>query len=469
MQVSDLIAFLGEAGKTADAAPALPVLEAAQKSLAHLVTIGLNYLSLDRETSTLSGGESQRVKMVRHLGSSLTGLTYILDEPSMGLHPADVDKLNTTLQELRDKGNTVLVVEHDPDIIAIADHIVDMGPTSGACGGEITYQGNVSGLLASATLSGKYLSAAPGIKSTFRKAKGYLAVEHVTCHNLKDVSVAVPQGVLSVITGVAGSGKSSLINYALAAKYPDIVVIDQSELRGSRRSTIATYTGIHDSIRQLFARQNNADASLFSTNAKGACPACKGLGEIHTDLAFMDDVVTPCDLCDGTGFTRKALAFTLRGKNIHEVLLLTVAEAVAFFHEPDIVPPLQRLLEVGLGYLTLGQPLSTFSGGERQRVKLAAELKNKGRAYVFDEPSSGLHVADVATLITMLNRLVEGGGTVIVIEHNLDIISQADWVIDLGPGGGRDGGRIIFEGTPDKLLASSTLTGKFLSKHLAGR
>ena len=468
MQISDLILFLSEIETLEAAAPALPILDAVKTSLGHLVTIGLGYLSLSRETSTLSGGESQRVKIVRHLGSSLTDLTYILDEPSAGLHPADVERLNTILKELRDKGNTVLVVAHDPSVIAIADHIVDMGPKSGLGGGEIVYQGNLQGLLASATLTGKYLSVKPNIKAIFRKHKGVFTVENATLHNLKTVSVSVPKEVLNVITGVAGSGKSSLISYVLTAQYPDIVKIDQSELHGSKRSNIATYTGIHDIVRRLFARHNKADAALFSTNSKGACPSCKGLGEIHTGFAYMGDVVTPCDVCGGTGFKREILALTLQGKNIHEVLSLTVAEALDFFYESEIQAPLQRLSEVGLDYLTLGQPLSTFSGGERQRVKLAAELENKGQAYIFDEPSTGLHISDVAKLITMLNRLVDQGSTVIVIEHNLDIISQADWLIDIGPGGGHDGGQITFEGTPAEILIGSTLTGYFLSRYLNG-
>lgn len=403
---------------------------------------------------------------MRHLGCSLTELTYILDEPSAGLHPADVDKLNTILKELRGKGNTVLVVEHDPSVIAIADNIVDMGPKSGSYGGEIVYQGNLAGLLASATLTGEYLSIKPSIKTTFRKPQAFFTLENVTLHNLNDICVSVPQEVLNVITGVAGSGKSSLISYALTAQFPDIIKIDQSELRGSKRSNIATYRGIHDNIRRLFAKHNNANAALFSTNSKGACPSCKGLGEIHTGFAFMGDVVTPCDVCNGTGFKRDILAFTFQDRNIHEVLSLTVAEAFDFFHDPNIQGPLQRLAEVGLGYLTLGQPLSTFSGGERQRVKLATELENQGQAYIFDEPSTGLHISDVAKLITMLNRLVDQGSTVIVIEHNLDIISQADWIIDMGPGGGNDGGRITFEGTPAGLLKSRTLTGQFLSQYL---
>ena len=468
MQLTDLIIFLRTIENLKEAAPALPLLEAIQISLGHFVTIGLGYLSLGRETSTLSGGESQRVKIVRHLGSSLTGLTYILDEPSAGLHPADVDRLNTILKKLRDKGNTVLVVEHDPGVIAIADHIVDMGPKSGLCGGEIVYQGDLPGLLASPTLTGKYLSAKQDIKKTFRKSRGFLTIENVTLHNLKGVSVSVPKGVLNVITGVAGSGKSSLISDALAAHYPDSIMIDQSELRGSKRSNMATYTGILDTIRRLFARHNKADAALFSTNSKGACLSCKGLGEIYTGFAFMGDVATPCDVCGGTGFKREILAFTFQGRNIHEVLSLTATEALDFFHDPDVLAPLQRLSEVGLGYLTLGQPLSTFSGGERQRVKLAAELENKGRTYIFDEPSTGLHISDVAKLITILNRLVDQGSTVIVIEHNLDIISQADWIIDMGPGGGHDGGRITFEGTPMEILKSQTLTGQFLSRYLNG-
>ncbi len=432
-----------------------------------LVSVGLGYLSLSRETPTLSGGESQRVKMVRHLGSSLTGMTYILDEPSIGLHPHDVGQLNRLMQWLRDKGNTVLVVEHDPDVIAIADHVVDMGPAAGAQGGQVVYQGDLAGLGQSQTLTARYLSRRPALKATPRTPTGGLTIENVTRHNLSGVSVTIPRGVLTVVTGVAGSGKSTLVNEALPQSHPEVVLIDQSAIHASRRSTPSTYTGIFDAIRGLFARVHKTRSALFSANSDGGCPECKGLGVIHTDLAFMDAVTTVCEVCHGTRYTSEALSYTLSGRTISDVLALTVADARAFFDEPDISPVLRRLEEVGLSYLTLGQPLSTLSGGERQRIKLAAELDTTGRICVLDEPTTGLHMSDVARLLDVLNRLVDHDGTVVVIEHNLDVISQADWIIDIGPGAGNHGGQVIFEGVPAEIVqVPVSLTGQHLKQSI---
>ncbi|UUZ97212.1 excinuclease ABC subunit UvrA [Paenibacillus sp. P25] len=446
---------------------AAPIVSAIVERLEHLVSVGLGYLSLNRETFTLSGGESQRVKMVRHLGSSLTGITYIFDEPSIGLHPHDVRRLNDLMKRLRDKGNTVLIVEHDPDVISIADHVIDMGPGAGSKGGEIVYQGDVPGLAASGTLTGKFLSHRPKLKTSPREPDGALVIEHASLHNLKDVSVRIPQGVMTVVTGVAGSGKSTLINGVLPVHYPEAVYIDQSAIRGSKRSNPATYTGILDSIRSLFAQSNRVSPSLFSFNSSGACPECKGLGITYTDLAFMDPVVSRCEVCQGRRFTDEVLGLTLRGKNISEVLNMRIAEAGSFFHEETIRPVLQRLTDVGLDYIQLGRPLNTLSGGELQRLKLAAELENSGRIYVFDEPTTGPHMSDVARLIGLLNRLVDQGGTVVVIEHNLDVISQADWIIDMGPGAGQEGGKVVFQGRPHELIQhESSITGFYLKQHV---
>ncbi len=462
MQITDLLACLN----TITAPVATPIVASLTAYLHNLIAIGLGYISLNRQTATLSGGESQRIKMVKHLGSSLTDMAYIFDEPSVGLHPADVSKLTVLLKELRDKGNTVLVVEHDPDIIAMADCIVDMGPKAGTCGGEVVYEGNVQGLLTSGTLTGQYLAKTPLLNVHPRPSNGFLHITHATVHNLVDVSVAIPKGILTVITGVAGSGKSSLIHFGLRKQIAGVVHIDQTELRGSKRSTMATYIGIMDDIRQLFATANNVPVTLFSNNSAGACPECKGLGKITTDLAFMDAVTTPCDMCHGTGFTANTLTYLYNGKNIAQVLSMAVVEAIPLFSQKKIITALRNLQEVGLGYIALGQPLSTLSGGERQRVKIAAQLDNNGQIYVLDEPSTGLHGADVDKLLGVLNRLVNKGSTVIVIEHNQDIISKADWIIDMGPGGGKNGGKVVFEGTPASIVQCETsLTGVFLRRY----
>ncbi|MDC9822556.1 excinuclease ABC subunit UvrA [Devosia sp. ZB163] len=460
MQVSDLAPFV----RSIDAPSIKPMIEALAARLENLVTIGLGYLSLDRESSTLSGGESQRVKMVRHLGSSLTDITYVFDEPSVGLHPHDVGPLAGLMQQLRDKGNTVLIVEHKPDMIAIADHVVDMGPFAGSKGGEIVYEGDFDGLLKSGTLTGNHMKKHQPIKTEGRKADGALKIANARTNNLRDVSVTIPKGVLTVVTGVAGAGKSSLIQGSLPAAYPDTVIIDQNLNRGSSRSNTATYTGILDTVRKAFAKANGVDAALFSANSKGACPDCKGLGVTYTDLAHMDPVASVCESCEGKRFTEEVLQHKLRGKAISDVYEMSVTEALDYFTEPAIAKIIRGLDDVGLGYLTLGQPLSTLSGGERQRLKLAAELGKSGNIYVLDEPTTGLHMNDVDTLIGLFDRLVDAGSTVIVIEHNLDVISRADWVIDLGPGAGHEGGNVVFEGTPAGLKgAKGSLTGAALA------
>lgn len=462
LQVNDLIEVIRKINKPTAATMVSAIIE----RLEHLNSIGLGYLSLNRQTSTLSGGESQRVKIVRHLGSSLTDIMYIFDEPSIGLHPHDVHRLNTLIQHLRDKGNTVLVVEHDPDVISIADHVIDMGPEAGVKGGQVVYKGDFAGLVTSNTLTGKYLSRQIHLKTKLRQSNGSLVIKHASLHNLKDVSVNIPQGVMTVVTGVAGSGKSTLINGVLPQHYPEAIFIDQGAIRGSKRSNPATYTGMLDLIRDLFAQANSVSPSLFSFNSHGACPECKGLGITYTDLAFMDPIINVCEVCQGRRFTDEVLGYTLRGKNISEVLELSVADAVRFFQEKMLQSILKRLSDVGLDYITLGQPLNTLSGGERQRIKLATELENSGQIYVFDEPTTGLHMSDVERLIGLMNRLVDNGSTLIVIEHNLNVISQADWIIDLGPGAGHDGGRVIFEGYPAELVNNqSSVTGLYLKQH----
>ena len=466
MQVSDLAPFI----RVVKAKEVQPMLEALAARLENLVTIGLGYLSLDRESSTLSGGESQRVKMVRHLGSSLTDITYVFDEPSVGLHPHDVGRLAGLMQQLRDKGNTVLVVEHKPDMIAIADHVVDLGPRAGSKGGEVVYEGDVAGLLTSGTLTGNHMHKYQPIKTDRRKPDGTLEIKHGKVNNLKDVSVSIPRGVLTAVTGVAGAGKSSLIQGCLPVAYPDTIIIDQNLARGSRRSNTATYTGILDNVRKAFAKANKVDAAMFSANSKGACPDCNGLGVIYTDLAHLDPMVTECETCEGKRFTDEVLQHKLRGKSISDVYEMPVGDAAAFFTEPAVAKILKGLEDVGLGYLTLGQPLSTLSGGERQRLKLAAELGKSGNIYVLDEPTTGLHMNDVDTLIGLFDRLVDEGSTVIVIEHNLDVVSRADWVIDLGPGAGQEGGSVVFEGPPAQLLtAKGSVTGEFLAKRQKAR
>jgi excinuclease UvrABC ATPase subunit len=421
--------------------------------LEHLEGIGLGYLSLSRETTSLSGGESQRVKMVRHLGSSLSDMCYIFDEPSAGLHARDVARLNALLRGLRDKGNTVLVVEHDPDVIAMADHVIDIGPGAGDAGGSVVFYGSVAGLRRANTPTGRCLSRPVKINTRPREPLGWLPLAHASLHNLQDVSVRIPQGVLTVVTGVAGSGKSSLINGAFVRAYPETVCIDQGAIGGSRRANPATYTGILEPIRRLFAQANAASTSLFSANSGGACPVCKGLGTTETDLAFMEPIVSVCERCQGRRFTDEVLKYRLRGKDIGEVLAMRVSEGRRFFDEADIAPALARLDEVGLAYLSLGQPLSSLSGGERQRLKLATELARSGRLYVFDEPTSGLHLQDIDRLLRLLNRLIERGATVIAIEHHLDVIAQADWIIDMGPEAGRRGGRVVYEGTVASMIS----------------
>ncbi|GCE21674.1 excinuclease ABC subunit A [Dictyobacter kobayashii] len=442
---------------------AAPIVRTLSERLQHLVDIGLEYLSLDRATDTLSGGESQRVKMVKHLNGSLVDVMYIFDEPSIGLHPRDVHRLNELLEKLRDKGNTVIVVEHDPDVIKVADYVVDMGPYAGSEGGRVVYEGSFAGLLNADTLTGTHLQSTRPLKDEFRQARGSLPIVHATVNNLKDVSVNIPAGVLTVITGVAGSGKSSLINEAFLRQHQGAVVIDQSAMSTSSRSNPATYTGIMDDVRKAFAAVNHVDAGLFSFNSKGACSNCQGLGVTYTDLGFLEGVKLPCEVCGGKRFKEEVLAYSFNGKSIAEVLSMTIHQALAFFTLKEVRPKLQALSDVGLDYLTLGQPLSTLSGGECQRMKLASELHKRGSIYVMDEPTTGLHLSDIGRLLTIMNRLVDGGNTVIVIEHHLDVIRNADWIIDMGPEGGNKGGMVIFEGTPRELLgARHSLTSQYL-------
>ncbi|MDT0391629.1 excinuclease ABC subunit UvrA [Streptomyces dubilierae] len=458
MQVTDLITVL----KEIDDPVAGPIAGAAVAALERIEAIGLGYLSLDRETATLSGGEGQRLKTVRHLGSSLTGMTYIFDEPSVGLHPRDVGRLGDLLLRLRDKGNTVLVVEHDPDVIALADHVVDMGPGAGTGGGTVVFEGTPQELAASDTLTGRCLSRRPAVKEEVRRATGALWVKGAGRHNLRDVTVRFPTGVLTAVTGVAGSGKSSLVAEFTAA-HAEAVVVDQSSIGISGRSTPATYLGIMDTVRKIFARETGADAGLFSFNSGGACPTCEGRGIISTDLAFMDPVTTTCHDCEGRRFKEDVLRLTVRGRSIADVLQMTAEQALGFFEDEAVRRRLRALRDVGLTYLTLGQPLSTLSGGERQRIKLATRLHRTGAVYVLDEPTTGLHMADVEGLIGLLDRLVGTGNTVVVVEHNLDVVARADWVVDLGPDGGRDGGQVVFEGTPRQLLEAD---GSFTGEHL---
>nr|WP_245658631.1 excinuclease ABC subunit UvrA [Microtetraspora malaysiensis] len=456
MEVTDLIGVLEG---LAD-----PAAEAAVESLRRIDAIGLGYLSLDRETPTLSGGEAQRLKTVRNLGSSLTGMTYIFDEPSVGLHPRDVHRLADLLVELRDKGNTVLVVEHDRHMIGLADHVVDLGPGAGADGGRVVFEGTVAGLTAADTPTGRMLRRTTVIKEPVRAPTGWLTVAGADAHNLKNVTVRVPLGVLTAVTGVAGSGKSTLMRRELVARHPDTIVIDQSAIAASPRSTPATYLNAMDALRKLFAEVNRVEPGMFSFNSTGACPACKGRGEIKTDLAFMDPVTRVCDVCGGSRYGAEALSYTVAGRTIADVLAMTADEAAREFDLPGV----GRLGELGLGYLTLGQPLSTLSGGERQRLKLAHRLRERGKVYVFDEPTTGLHMADVETLLALLDRLVDEGNTVIAVEHDLDVVKHADWVIDMGPEAGRNGGEVIFEGTPAELARASTYTAEYLAKSLDG-
>ncbi|MCD0449208.1 excinuclease ABC subunit UvrA [Actinocorallia sp. API 0066] len=465
MQISDLAAWI----RGVDEPSVAPLLATLQHTLDSFVEIGLGYLSLDRPSGTLSGGEAQRTKMIRHLGSALTDVTYVFDEPTTGLHPHDIQKMNELLLRLRDKGNTVLVVEHKPEMIAIADHVVDLGPRAGSAGGSVCFEGSVEGLRGSGTLTGRHLDDRASLKESVRQPTGKLEIRGASSHNLQDVDVDVPLGVLVVVTGVAGSGKSSLIHGSIP-KGTGVVSVDQSPIRGSRRSNPATYTGLLEPIRKAFAKANGVKPALFSANSEGACPTCNGAGVIYTDLAMMAGVSTTCVDCEGKRFQASVLEYRLGGRDISEVLAMPVDEAEEFFRAGDARLPaahaiLSRLADVGLGYLSLGQPLTTLSGGERQRLKLATHMADKGGTYVLDEPTTGLHLADVEHLLGLLDRLVESGKSVIVIEHHQAVMAHADWIIDLGPGAGHDGGRVVFEGTPADLVAArSTLTGE----HLAG-
>ncbi len=440
-----------------------PIIVNLSERLKDLIDIGLDYVSLDRETSTLSGGESQRVKMVKHLTSSLTDAMYIFDEPSIGLHPRDVRRLNELLVKLRDKGNTVIVVEHDPDVIKVADYIIDVGPKAGTKGGKIMFEGSFQDLLTSGTLTGEYLGQHLPIKNPPRISTTFLETKKSSLHNLKNVSLRIPKGIFTVVTGVAGSGKSTLVNGVFAKEYKEAVSIDQSAVSANLRSNPATFTGIMDQIRKLFADENKVSAGLFSYNSEGACEACKGRGFIETDLSFMDSVETVCEVCGGKRFKLEVLQYKYNGKSIVEVLDMTIAEAVEFFPQKEILNKLKYIVEVGLHYMTLGQPLDTLSGGECQRLKLAKELSQKGNIYILDEPTTGLHMSDITGILNIIDRLVEKGNTVIVIEHNLDVIRRADWIIDVGPEGGSKGGRILFEGTPTDLKdCKESITAKYL-------
>ncbi|CAM3319876.1 excinuclease ABC subunit UvrA [Kibdelosporangium persicum] len=462
MQINELAEFVREITDESVA----PLLSNLRETLDSLVEIGLGYLSLDRESATLSGGEAQRVKMVRHLGSSLTDVTYVFDEPTVGLHPHDIQRMNDLLLRLRDKGNTVLVVEHKPEVIEVADYVVDLGPGAGSHGGNICYAGDLRGLRESGTLTGRYLDHKVKLRDTVRQPTGRLSITGANLHNLKDVSVDIPLGVLTVVTGVAGSGKSSLIHGSVSTR-DDVSVADQSPIRGSRRSNPATYTGLLDPIRTAFARANGVKPALFSANSEGACPKCKGIGLVYTDLAMMAGVASVCEECQGKRFTAEVLEYKLRGKDISEVLAMSVTEARDFFTTGNARSILDRMVDVGLGYLGLGQPLTTLSGGERQRLKLAIYMGEKASTYVLDEPTTGLHLADVDQLLGLLDRLVDDGNTVIVIEHHQAVMAHADWIIDLGPGAGHDGGQIVFTGTPEELITKSdSLTARHLREYV---
>ncbi|MFE8936216.1 ATP-binding cassette domain-containing protein [Streptomyces sp. NPDC007872] len=467
MQISDLAAWV----RGLDEPSVAPLLTALQLTLDSFVEIGLGYLSLDRPAGTLSGGEAQRVKMIRHLGSSLTDVTYVFDEPTVGLHPHDIRRMNDLLLQLRDKGNTVLVVEHKPEAIAIADHVVDLGPGAGTAGGTVCFEGTVEGLRASGTVTGRHLDDRASLKDAVREPAGVLEIRGASAHNLRDVDVDVPLGVLTVVTGVAGSGKSSLVHGSLPPG-ADVISVDQSPIRGSRRSNPATYTGLLDPIRKAFAKANGVKPALFSANSEGACPTCNGAGVLYTDLGMMAGTSSTCEDCEGKRFQASVLEHLLGGRDISEVLAMSVTEAGEFFgsgeaHTPAAQRILARLADVGLGYLTLGQPLTTLSGGERQRLKLATHMGEKGGIYVLDEPTTGLHLADVEQLLGLLDRLVDSGKSVVVVEHHQAVMAHADWIIDLGPGAGHDGGRIVFEGTPAALVAArSTLTGEHLAEYV---
>jgi excinuclease ABC A subunit len=467
MQITDLAEWVHGLKQPSVA----PLLEVLGETLDSFVEIGLGYLSLERASGTLSGGEAQRTKMIRQLGSSLTDVTYVFDEPTIGLHPHDIQRMNGLLLQLRDKGNTVLVVEHKPEAIAIADHVVDLGPRAGTAGGEVVFEGSVEGLRGSDTLTGQHLDDRASLKETVRESQEALEIRGASLHNLRDVDVDIPLGVLVVVTGVAGSGKSSLIGGSVSGQ-DGVVTVDQAAIRGSRRSNPATYTKLLDPIRKAFAKANGVKAGLFSANSEGACPNCNGAGVVYTDLAIMAGVATPCEECEGKRFQAEVLEYEFGGRDISEVLAMSVDEAEEFFANDEAEIPaahkiLQRLADVGLGYLTIGQPLTTLSGGERQRLKLATHLGEKGGVYVLDEPTTGLHLADVEQLLGLLDRLVDSGKSVIVIEHHQAVMAHADWIVDLGPGAGHDGGKVVFEGAPADLVAArSTLTGEHLADYV---
>ncbi|MFF1307515.1 ATP-binding cassette domain-containing protein [Streptomyces sp. NPDC058307] len=467
MQISDLAAWV----RALEEPSVGPLLTALGETLDSFVEIGLGYLSLDRSSGTLSGGEAQRTKMIRHLGSSLTDVTYVFDEPTIGLHPHDIQRMNNLLLRLRDKGNTVLVVEHKPETIVIADHVVDLGPGAGTAGGSVCFEGSVEGLRTSGTVTGRHFDDRAGLKDTVREATGALEIRGASTHNLQDVDVDIPLGVLTVITGVAGSGKSSLVHGSIPAG-EEVVSVDQGVIRGSRRSNPATYTGLLEPVRKAFAKANGVKPALFSANSEGACPTCNGAGVVYTDLAMMAGVATTCEECEGKRFQASVLEYHLGGRDISEVLAMPVTEAAEFFRTGEASTPaahriLERLSDVGLGYLTLGQPLTTLSGGERQRLKLATHMGEKGGVYILDEPTTGLHLADVEQLLALLDRLVDSGKSVVVVEHHQAVMAHADWIIDLGPGAGHDGGRIVFEGTPAELVATGgTLTAKHLAAYV---
>jgi excinuclease UvrABC ATPase subunit len=463
LSVDELLEFI----TSLDSKPYEVIIKELSAKLQNMMTIGLQYLTLDRSTNTLSGGESQRIKMVRSLGNSLIDLLYIFDEPSIGLHPKDLQNIITIIQQIRDKGNSVLIVEHDPDLIKMADHIIDIGPGSGRNGGEVIYEGTFKNLKASTGKTGSYFARKPSIKQKFRKPDGYLEIKSANRYNLKNVTVSIPTGVMTVVTGVAGSGKSTLINRILPELYPDVTIIDQSLFAASARSNLLTYLGISDIVRRLFAQSNHVSDKLFSRNSEGACKNCKGLGTEKIDLAFMDDIEQPCEVCGGSGFDPDVLQYRYNGKTIVEVMNMTVSEAVSFFKEEPVLKNFDLLIQLGLDYLTLGQRLDSFSGGERQRLKLTRELKNTNQIIILDEPSTGLHPSDTQKLLTFFNGLVDQNNTLIVIEHNLDIIAQADWIIDMGPGAGKFGGKVLFEGTPPELLKNKmSFTAEFLKKHI---
>ncbi|EQF23106.1 excinuclease ABC subunit A [Clostridioides difficile CD160] len=459
MQIDELVEII----KNIDEPEAQPILKGIIEKLNSIIDIGLGYLSLDRETSSLSGGESQRIKMVKYLNSNLVDLMYIFDEPSVGLHPKDVYKLNKLLKQLRDKGNTIIVVEHDPDVIKIADHIVDVGPKAGKYGGEVVYEGSYENLLTSGTVTGNALSKSLTIKENVREARGYLEIKNCNKNNLKNISIKIPKGVFTLVTGVAGAGKSTLIKDEFLKQNPNAVLIDQSPVSANSRSSLATYSGIMNNIRSIFSKTNGVNSSLFSSNSEGACDNCKGSGIVEMNLAFMDSIKSVCNICEGKKFKKEVLEYKFQGKNIIEVLEMSVSDAIEFFSLKQIKTKLQCIEKMGIGYLTLGQTLDTLSGGECQRLKLASELNKESSVYILDEPTTGLHMADIENFVTIIEEIVDNGNTVIIIEHNIDVIKRADWIIDMGPEGGTKGGKVIFQGTPKQLSNNRvSLTAKYI-------